>query len=46
MSGGVRWTGVRILPAPGGQEVSYIDLDFASGFIKCMGNYWVMFYCG
>ncbi len=27
-------------------EVSYIDLDFASGFIKCMGNYWVMFYCG
>ena len=42
MSGGVR----LILPAPGGQEVSYIDLDFASGFIKCMGNYWVMFYCG
>ena len=46
MSGGVRLTGGRILPAPGGQEVSYIDLDFASGFIKCMGNYWVMFYCG
>ena len=45
-SGGVRLTGGRILPAPGGQEVSYIDLDFASGFIKCMGNYWVMFYCG
>jgi hypothetical protein len=43
MSGGVRLTGGRILPAPGGQEVSYIDLDFASGFIKCMGNYWVMF---
>ena len=46
MSGGVRLTGGRIMPAPGGQEVSYIDLDFASGFIKCMGNYWVMFYCG
>ena len=46
MSGGVRLTGGRILPAPGGKEVSYIDLDFASGFIKCMGNYWVMFYCG
>lgn len=46
MSGGVRLTGGRILPAPGGQEVSYINLDFASGFIKCMGNYWVMFYCG
>ena len=46
MSGGVRLTGGRILPATGGQEVSYIDLDFASGFIKCMGNYWVMFYCG
>ena len=46
MSDGVRLTGGRILPAPGGQEVSYIDLDFASGFIKCMGNYWVMFYCG
>lgn len=46
MSGGVRLTGGRILSAPGGQEVSYIDLDFASGFIKCMGNYWVMFYCG
>lgn len=46
MSGGVRLTGGRILPAPGGREVSYIDLDFASGFIKCMGNYWVMFYCG
>lgn len=46
MSGGVRLTGGRILPAPGGQEVSCIDLDFASGFIKCMGNYWVMFYCG
>lgn len=46
MSGGVRLTGGRILPAPGGQEVSYIDLDFAAGFIKCMGNYWVMFYCG
>jgi hypothetical protein len=46
MSGGVRLTGGRILPAPGGQEVSYIDLDFASGFIKCTGNYWVMFYCG
>ena len=46
MIGGVRLTGGRILPAPGGQEVSYIDLDFASGFIKCMGNYWVMFYCG
>ena len=46
MSGGVRLTGGRIQPAPGGQEVSYIDLDFASGFIKCMGNYWVMFYCG
>ena len=46
MSGGVRLTGGRILPAPGGHEVSYIDLDFASGFIKCMGNYWVMFYCG
>lgn len=27
MSGGVRLTGGRILPAPGGQEVSYIDLD-------------------
>ena len=46
MSGGVRLTGGRILPAPGGHEVSYVDLDFASGFIKCMGNYWVMFYCG
>ena len=46
MSGGVRLTGGRILPASGGQEVSYVDLDFASGFIKCMGNYWVMFYCG
>lgn len=46
MRGGVRLTGGRILPAPGGQEMSYIDLDFASGFIKCMGNYWVMFYCG
>ena len=43
MSGGVRLTGGRILPAPGGQEVSYIDLDFASGFIKCMGNYWLCF---
>ena len=46
MSGGVRLTGGRILPAPGGKEMSYIDLDYASGFIKCMGNYWVMFYCG
>lgn len=46
MSGGVRLTGGRILPAPGGREVSSINLDFASGFIKCMGNYWVMFYCG
>ncbi|MFR1584075.1 MAG: hypothetical protein ACLTI0_09465 [Phocaeicola dorei] len=46
MSGGVRLTGGRILPAPGGKEMSYIDLDFVSGFIKCMGNYWVMFYCG
>ena len=46
MSGGVRLTGGRILPAPGGKEMSSIDLDFASGFIKCMGNYWVMFYCG
>lgn len=46
MNGGVRLTGRRILPAPGGREMSYIDLDFASGFIKCMGNYWVMFYCG
>ena len=46
MSGRVRLTGGRILPAPGGREVSSIDLDFASGFIKCMGNYWVMFYCG
>ena len=46
MSGGVRLTGGRILPAPGGREVSYVDLDFSSGFIKCMGNYWVMFYCG
>lgn len=46
MSGGVRLTGGRILPSAGGQEVSYIDLDYASGFIKCMGNYWVMFYCG
>ena len=46
MSGGVRLTGGHLLPAPGGQEVSYIDLDFASGFIKCMGDYWVMFYCG
>lgn len=46
MSGGVRLTGGRILPAPGGQEASYIDLDYASGFITCMGNYWVMFYCG
>ena len=46
MSGGVRLTGGRILPARGGQEVSYIDLDYASGFITCMGNYWVMFYCG
>ena len=45
MSGGVRLTGGRILPAPGGKEMSYIDLDFASCFIKCMGNYWVMFYC-
>ena len=46
MSGGVRLTGGRILPAAGGQEVSYIDLNYASGFITCMGNYWVMFYCG
>ena len=46
MSGGVRLTGGRILPAPGGRELSYIDLDYASGFVKCMGNYWVMFYCG
>lgn len=46
MSGGVRLTGGRILPAPGGKEMSSIDLDYASGFIKCMGNYWVMFYCG
>lgn len=46
MNGGVRLTGGRILPSVGGQEVSYIDLDYASGFIKCMGNYWVMFYCG
>ena len=46
MSGGVRLTGGRILPAPGGSEASYMDLDYASGFIKCMGNYWVMFYCG
>lgn len=42
MNGGVRLTGGRILPSAGGQEVSYIDLDYASGFIKCMGNYWVM----
>jgi len=46
MSGGVRLTGGRILPAPGGREASYMDLDYSSGFIKCMGNYWVMFYCG
>ena len=46
MSGGVRLTGGRILPAPGGKEMSFIDLDYASGFVKCMGNYWVMFYCG
>lgn len=46
MSGRVRLTGGRILPAPGGQEVSNIDLNYASGFITCMGNYWVMFYCG
>lgn len=46
MSGGVRLTGGRILPAPGGKEASYMDLDYSSGFIKCMGNYWVMFYCG
>ena len=46
MSGGVRLTGGRILSSGSRQEVSYIDLDFASGFIKCMGNYWVMFYCG
>lgn len=46
MNGGVRLTGGRILPSAGGQEVSYIDLNYASGFIKCMGNYWVMFYCG
>ena len=46
MSGGVRLTGGRILPAPGGKEMSSIDLDYASGFVKCMGNYWVMFYCG
>ena len=46
MSGVVRLTGGRILPAPGGKEMSYIDLDYASGFVKCMGNYWVMFYCG
>ena len=43
MSGGVRLTGGRILPAPGGKEMSSIDLDYASGFVKCMGNYWVMF---
>ncbi len=46
MSGGVRLTGGRILSSGSRQEVSYIDLNFASGFIKCMGNYWVMFYCG
>ena len=46
MSGGVRLTGGRILPAPGGKEMSSINLDYASGFVKCMGNYWVMFYCG
>lgn len=46
MNGGVRLKGGRILPAPGGKEMSSIDLDYASGFIKCMGNYWVMFYCG
>lgn len=46
MSGGVRLTGGRILPAPGGKERSSIDLDYASGFVKCMGNHWVMFYCG
>ena len=46
MSGGVRLTGGRILPASGGKEMSSIDLDYASGFVKCMGNYWVMFYCG
>jgi len=46
MNGGVRLTGGRILPSAGGQEVSYVDLDYASGSIKCMGNYWVMFYCG
>lgn len=46
MNGGVRLKGGRILPAPGGKELSYINLDFASGFIKCMGNHWVMFYCG
>lgn len=46
MSGGVRLTGGRILSAPGGKEMSSIDLDYASGFVKCMGNYWVMFYCG
>lgn len=46
MNGGVRLTGGRIIPSAGGREVSYVDLDYASGFIKCMGNYWVMFYCG
>jgi hypothetical protein len=46
MNGGVRLTGGRILPSAGGHEVSYVDLDYASGSIKCMGNYWVMFYCG
>ena len=46
MSGRVRLKGGRILPAPGGKEMSSIDLDYASGFVKCMGNYWVMFYCG
>ena len=46
MNGGVRLKGGRILPAPGGKEMSSIDLDYASGFVKCMGNYWVMFYCG
>lgn len=46
MSGGVRLIGGWILFVFGGQEVFYIDLDFVFGFIKCMGNYWVMFYCG
>lgn len=42
----VRLKGGKIVPAPGGQAMSYVDLGYESGFVVCMIGYWVMFYCG